>query len=80
MAEDKFEAVDPFALVSKESGFVLFEEVIELIPHDVDGLAADIVQDIAPAEDRGDDRRFDESDDPIEIESIDKTHDPVRLS
>jgi RNA polymerase primary sigma factor len=75
VAEDKFEAVDPFALVSKESGFVLFEEVIELIPQDGDGLAVDI----APAEDRSDDRRFDESDDPIEIESIDKTHDPVRL-
>ena len=75
MAEDKFEAVDPFALVSKESGFVLFEEVIELIPQDVDGLAVDI----APAEDRSDDRRFEESDDPIEIESVDKTHDPVRL-
>jgi RNA polymerase primary sigma factor len=75
VAEDKFEAVDPFALVSKESGFVLFEEVIELIPQDGDGLAVDI----APAEDRSDDRRFDESDDPIEIESVDKTHDPVRL-
>jgi RNA polymerase primary sigma factor len=75
VAEDKFEAVDPFALVSKESGFALFEEVIELIPHEVDALAADII----PAEDRSDDRRFEEPEDPIEIESLDKTHDPVRL-
>ncbi|MGA2712873.1 MAG: RNA polymerase sigma factor RpoD [Bryobacteraceae bacterium] len=75
MAEDKFEAVDPFALVSKESGFALFEEVIELIPQEVDTLVAEVV----PAEDRSEDRRFEESDDLIEIESVDKTHDPVRL-
>ena len=74
MAEDKFEAVDPFALVSKEGGFALFEEVTELIPQEVDGLAVDV-----PIEDRSEDRRFEESDDPIEIESLDKTHDPVRL-
>ena len=75
MAEDKFEAVDPFGLVSKESGFALFEEVIQLIPQEVDGLAADVV----PVEDRSEDRRFEDADDPIEIESVDKTHDPVRL-
>jgi RNA polymerase primary sigma factor len=75
VAEDKFEAVDPFALVSKESGFALFEEVIELIPQEVDTLVAEVV----PAEDRSEDRRFEESDDLIEIESVDKTHDPVRL-
>jgi RNA polymerase primary sigma factor len=74
VAEDKFEAVDPFALVSKEGGFALFEEVTELIPQEVDGLAVDV-----PIEDRSEDRRFEESDDPIEIESLDKTHDPVRL-
>ncbi len=79
VAEDRFEAVDPFALVSKENGFVLFEDVIELIPQEADGLP-----EASHAEDcvdyRADDRRFeDESGEVIEIESLDKTHDPVRL-
>jgi RNA polymerase primary sigma factor len=78
VAEDKFEAVDPFALVSKENSFVLFEDVIELIPQEVDG-----IPEASPADDRiderPDDRRFEEPDELIEIESLDKTHDPVRL-
>jgi RNA polymerase primary sigma factor len=75
VAEDKFEAVDPFALVSKENSFVLFEEVIELIPQDADG-----IPEASPADDRVEDRRFEEeSGELIEIESLDKTHDPVRL-
>ncbi len=79
VAEDKFEAVDPFALVSKENSFVLFEDVIELIPQEADG-----IPEASPADDRlddrGDDRRFEEeSGELIEIESLDKTHDPVRL-
>jgi RNA polymerase primary sigma factor len=80
VAEDKFEAVDPLARVSREQGFVLFDDAIELIPQEVDGLALDaplIVDD--RAEDKSDDRRFEESDESIEIESLDKTHDPVRL-
>ena len=75
MAEDKFEAVDPLALVTKESSFVLFDEVIDLIPQEGEGPLAEAI----PAEDRGDDRRFEESDDLVEVESLDKTHDPVRL-
>ena len=75
VAEDKFEAVDPFALVSKESSFVLFEDVIELIPQEVDGLSTET----APVEDKNEDRRFEDSEDLIEIETLDKTHDPVRL-
>jgi RNA polymerase primary sigma factor len=79
VAEDKFEAIDPFALVSKENSFVLFEDVIELIPQEADG-----IPEASPADDRvddrGDDRRFEEeSGEVIEIESLDKTHDPVRL-
>ena len=83
VAEDKFEAVDPFALVSKENSFVLFEDVIELIPQETDGIA-----EASPGDDRLDeraddqasDRRFEEeSGELIEIESLDKTHDPVRL-
>src|SRR5579862_9677793 len=80
VAEDKFEAVDPFALVSKENGFVLFEDVVEIIPQENDGIASDaVVADDRSAEDRADDRRFEEPDDLIEIENLDKTHDPVRL-
>jgi RNA polymerase primary sigma factor len=76
VAEDKFEAVDPLGKVSKESGFVLFDEVIDLIPQDLEELALDIsVLDDKAA----DDRRFDESDEVVEVDTFDKTHDPVRL-
>jgi RNA polymerase primary sigma factor len=84
VAEDKFEAVDPLARVSRE-GYVLFEDSIELIPAEVDGLALDVLVLDAPlvVEDRSEekpgDRRFEETDDFVEVESLDKTHDPVRL-
>ena len=70
MAEDKFEAVDPFALVTKERGFVLFEDVSELIHRDVDALP---LESPLPDDGAGDAADF------IETESLDKTHDPVRL-
>src|SRR5690349_14365651 len=73
VAEDKFEAVDPFARVSKEQGYVLFEDVSELIPQEVEELPLDV-----PAVDEKDDKA-EEADDFIEIDSLDKTHDPVRL-
>jgi RNA polymerase primary sigma factor len=85
VAEDKFEAVDPLARVSREQGYVLFEDSIELIPAEVDGLALDVLVLDAPLvvedrpEDKQGDRRFEEPDDFVEIESLDKTHDPVRL-
>jgi RNA polymerase primary sigma factor len=85
VAEDKFEAVDPLARVSREQGYVLFEDSIELIPAEVDGLALDVLVLDAPLvvedrpEDKQGDRRFEETDDFVEIESLDKTHDPVRL-
>jgi RNA polymerase primary sigma factor len=85
VAEDKFEAVDPLARVSRERGYVLFEDAIELIPPEVDGLSLDTLTLDAPLvveerpEEKADDRRFEEADDFIEIESLDKTHDPVRL-
>jgi RNA polymerase primary sigma factor len=85
VAEDKFEAVDPLARVSREQGYVLFEDGIELIPQEVEGLALDVLALDAPIvvddrpEEKTDDRRFEEADDFVEIESLDKTHDPVRL-
>jgi len=80
VAEDKFEAVDPLALVSREQGFVLFDDGIDLIPQEVEPLALDaplLIED--RAEEKSDDRRFDDNDEAFEIESLDKTHDPVRL-
>jgi len=75
VAEDKFEAVDPLARVSREQGYVLFEDAIELIPPEVEELPLE-----APLiEEKAEDRRFEEADDFIEIETLDKTHDPVRL-
>ena len=85
MAEDKFEAVDPLARVSREKGYVLFEDAIELIPPEVEGLSLDVLTLDAPLvveerpEDKTDSGRFEEADEFIEIESLDKTHDPVRL-
>jgi RNA polymerase primary sigma factor len=84
VAEDKFEAVDPLSRVSREQGYVLFEDGIELIPPEVEGLALDVLTLDAPivVDDRPEeksDNRFEEAEDFIEIESLDKTHDPVRL-
>jgi RNA polymerase primary sigma factor len=81
VAEDNFEAVDPLSRVSREQGLVLFEdESIEPISPEMDGLAIDaplLIED--RSEEKSEDRRFDEGDDPIDIENLDKTHDPVRL-
>jgi RNA polymerase primary sigma factor len=77
VAEDKFEAVDPLALVGKEGGFSLFDtEVIELIPQDGDepGLDAATLEVAAL-----DERRIEGDDELFEADIFDKTHDPVRL-
>jgi RNA polymerase primary sigma factor len=79
VAEDKFEAVDPLSLVSKEKGFVLFEDVIELIPQEIDELPPDAPLLEEKADDKAFDRRFEEADEFIETDILDKTHDPVRL-
>jgi RNA polymerase primary sigma factor len=85
VAEDKFEAVDPLARVSREQGYVLFEDTIELIPAEAEGLSIESLALDIPAlveerpDEKGDERRFEDSDEFVEIESLDKTHDPVRL-
>ena len=79
MAEDKFEAVDPLARVSREQGYALFEEdSIELIPAEPEGLSLDSLTLETPqlVEERQEEKP---DEDFIEIESLDKTHDPVRL-
>jgi RNA polymerase primary sigma factor len=67
VAEDTFESVDPLARVSKEGGFVLFDEALELIPGEPEDLPAAQLAEQS------------ETDDLPELESFDKTHDPVRL-
>ena len=83
MAEDKFEAVDPLARVSRERGSCCSKTCIELIPAGSRGFTLDALALDVPVSSRGrrktDDRRFEEADDFVEIESLDKTHDPVRL-
>jgi RNA polymerase primary sigma factor len=84
VAEDNFEAVDSLARVSRERSHVLFEDTIELIPPEVevlalDTLALDMPLTLEDRAEKAEDRRFEDGDDIIEIESLDKTHDPVRL-
>lgn len=74
MAEDRFEAVDPLARVSKQNGLALFLAVPEFVSE-----ADDIPLDSPLVEEKPDDRHFDENDELLESESFDKTHDPVRL-
>ncbi|MEP6714390.1 MAG: RNA polymerase sigma factor RpoD [Terriglobia bacterium] len=78
MAEDRFEAVDPLALVSREHNFALFEDVAELLKPEFDEFPADsaIVDD---KDDKREEPRFDELEEISEVDIFDKTHDPVRL-
>ena len=79
MAEDNFEAVDPLARVSKESGLALFGPDLDLLTDGLDEIAPeDAVPDPALLDDK-DERRFEEYDEFPDAASFDKTHDPVRL-
>ncbi len=85
MAEDTFESADPLARVSKESGFVLFDEALELIaelvPGDPDELPVEQPAESFTGADQGfsQDQGFNQSDTDELPETFDKTHDPVRL-
>ena len=85
MAEDNFEAVDPLAQVSKEGALVLFDDEPDVLPQDSDDLAgAGLdgglgVAGLDGLDGKGEDRRFDDSDDVFDTDPLDKTHDPVRL-
>jgi RNA polymerase primary sigma factor len=74
MADEKFEAVDALALVGNENDFGLFEEVIDLLSADPSELSIDD----AVAE-KAEERRFDETEEFLETDLFDRTHDPVRL-
>jgi RNA polymerase primary sigma factor len=70
VVEDKLDAVDPFALMTRESGIALFEEVSELVPPEID----EVPLDESIPEDKSA-----ESDELIELGKLDKTWDPVRI-
>ncbi len=72
--QDKFEAVDPMGLVSRETGFALFEtDVVGISDGDDPELDSPITDSSDISGDGPNDDEF------FEAESFDKTHDPVRL-
>ena len=75
MADEKFEAVEALVLVGAENDFGLFEEVIDLLSTEPSELSID---DAAAAE-KAEERRFDETEEFLETDLLDRTHDPVRL-
>jgi RNA polymerase primary sigma factor len=82
VAEDNFEAVDPLAQVSKEGALALFDDEPDLLPQDTDDVSADsslLISGFDGVDGKGDDRRYDDSEDVFETDALDKTHDPVRL-
>jgi len=84
VAEDQFESVDPLARVSKENGLALFVEVPGLLGGEADDLSLDGTLDSGTldstfAEDKSEERRFEDSGELFEPDGFDKTHDPVGL-
>ena len=74
MADEKFETVEALARGGNENDFGLFEEVVDLLA-DASELSID---DDAVAE-KAEERRFDETEEFLETDLFDRTHDPVRL-
>ena len=83
MAEDKFEAVDPFAQVTREGGLALFDDALEMIPGPEDApLEGPLLLEGRLLDDKADGpagHGEDEPEDTFEAQGTDKTHDPVRL-
>jgi RNA polymerase primary sigma factor len=75
MADEKFETVEALALVGSANDFGLFEEVIDLLSNEPSELSADDTAAVEKAEER----RFDETEEFLETDLLDRTHDPVRL-
>ncbi len=74
MPDDQFEVVDPLARVSKENGFILFNDSMDLITAELEELPLDGV-----VEEKPDERRFDDVEELYDADPFDRTHDPVRL-
>jgi len=79
VAEDSFESVDPLARVSKESGFVLFDEALDLISELVSGEGDELAAESPPEAFHSAEQGFSQPDTEELAETFDKTHDPVRL-
>src|SRR5579883_2733829 len=71
----KFETVEALARAGNENDFGLFEEVIDLLSAD----ASELSIDDASAAEKAEERRFDETEEFLEADLLDRTHDPVRL-
>jgi RNA polymerase primary sigma factor len=87
--DDKFDAVDQLIQVGKEKGYVLYDEVSEVLPGELDG-GADLAEILAGLDGAGIELRespkvdkSEDSEDPIDFELPsglgDKTSDPVRV-
>jgi RNA polymerase primary sigma factor len=73
LAEDKFEADDPFARAARDGALALFDDALEMIPGPEEiPLEGPIPEDKA-------ERPDEEPEDLFEADGADKTHDPVRL-
>ena len=70
VVEDKLDAVDPFALMTRENGIGFFEEVGELVPPEIDE---------TPLDESIPDDKSAESEELAELGKLDKTWDPVRI-
>jgi RNA polymerase primary sigma factor len=70
VVEDKLDAINPFALMTRESGIALFEEVNELVPPEIEE---------APLDEPVPEDKAAESDEVLEFGRLDKTWDPVRI-
>ncbi len=79
VAEDKFEAVDALALVSREAGLGLYDDGHDILPQDADEVTESALAVDGALDDKGADRQNDDGEDVLDVDPLDKTHDPVRL-
>jgi RNA polymerase primary sigma factor len=79
VAGDKFEAVDPLAIVGRSSFAVFDEDIGDLIPPEIEDLPLDVAFDTEVLDEKREDRHFEGDEELFEADGIDKTHDPVRL-
>ena len=77
LAEDTFEAIDPFVRNNRDSALALFDEASDLLPD-----PEEVLLEGSPADDSKDDKEDFREDDPeavVEVDPFDRTHDPVIL-
>ena len=77
LAEDTFEAIDPFVRNNRDSALALFDEAIDLLPD-----PEEVLLEGSLADGNKDDKQDLREDDPeaqVEVDPFDRTHDPVRV-